>query len=217
MRGPVCSHASGRDAGPIKQVIARFPRQASFGHHLRTRGCSWLDVGFAAPRPSTAAGKSWLRARRRCHEVLTDAPICRFADCRTVSNLECFGQMTLLVPIQFADADKLQVLRHLDRYRTWRSLDEKRYCLACGRIINGHDIQVVGGTRGTGPLRVVCPTRGCHSIPMDWVIPTDEVLANMSILQNEPAAEQPPPHPGPARVGFGARLRKLARQFRHAA
>src|ERR1043166_7134667 len=134
----------------------------------------------------------------------------------TVSNLECFGQMTLLVPIQFADADKLQVLRHLDRYRTWRSLDEKRYCLACGRIINGHDIQVVGGTRGTGPLRVVCPTRGCHSIPMDWGIPTDEVLANMSILQNEPAAEQPPPHPGPARVGFGARLRKLARPVRHA-
>jgi hypothetical protein len=122
--------------------------------------------------------------------------------------------MPLLAAIQFADADKIEILRHLDRYRTWRSLDEKRYCLACGRIIRGLDIQVVGGTRGTGPLRVVCPTRGCHSIPMDWVIPTDEVLANMSILQNEPIAAPPPPAPGPARVGFGTRLRQFARQFR---
>ena len=124
--------------------------------------------------------------------------------------------MALLVPIQFADADKLEILRQLDSYRTWRSLDEKRYCLACSRIIQGYDILLVGGTRGTGPLRVVCPTRGCHSIPMDWVMPTDEVLANMSILQNEPSGEvHSASHP--SRVSFGARLRKFARQFRRAA
>jgi hypothetical protein len=124
--------------------------------------------------------------------------------------------MALLTPIQFADADKLQILRRLDRYRTWRSLDEKRYCLACGRIIHGHDIQVVGGTRGTGPLRVVCPTRGCHSIPMDWVIPTDEVLANMSILQNAPTPQDriSPDH---SRIGWSTRLRNFARRFRRAA
>ena len=154
---------------------------------------------------------------RRSHEAFTDAVICRSPDCRVACDLGSFNAMALLTPIQFGDADKLQILRHLDRYRTWRSLDEKRYCLACGRIIDGHNIQVVGGTRGSGPLRVVCPTNGCHSIPMDWVIPTDEVLANMSILQNELAREQPPPAPGPARVGLGTRLRKLARQFRPAA
>lgn len=124
--------------------------------------------------------------------------------------------MALLSPIQFADADKLQILRHLDRYRAWRSLDEKRYCLACGRIIRGHDIEVVGGTRGSGPLRVVCPTRGCHSIPMDWVIPTKEVLANMSILQNTVAPADPRP-PQSHDATFGARLRKFARHFRRAA
>ena len=97
--------------------------------------------------------------------------------------------MALLSPIQFADADKLEILRHLDRYRRWRSLDEKRYCLACSTIIQGHDILIVGGTRGTGPLRVICPSPSCHSIPMDWVIPTDEVLANVSILQNAPSGE----------------------------
>jgi hypothetical protein len=66
---------------------------------------------------------------------------------------------------------------------------------------------------------VVCPTRGCHSIPMDWVIPTDEVLANMSILQNEPTeptgdgSKTPPP----PRESFATRLQKLARQFRRVA
>jgi hypothetical protein len=124
--------------------------------------------------------------------------------------------MATLSPIQFADADKLQILGHLDRHRTWRSLDEKRYCLACGNLIQGRDIQIVGGTRGTGPLRVICPTAGCHSIPMDWVIPTDEVLAHTPILREQPAAENSPPQ-DPTRAGFATRLRKFARQFRPAA
>ena len=84
--------------------------------------------------------------------------------------------MTVFAPIELAEKDKLQVLQRLDKFRTWRSLDEKRYCLACGKVISGEQIQVIGGTRGNEPLRVICPTNGCHSIPMDWVRPTDEVL-----------------------------------------
>jgi hypothetical protein len=156
------------------------------------------------------------RAPGQPHESFADAAICLSSDCSAVRDLRSFIAMPLLAAIQFADPDKLEILRHLDRYRTWRSLDEKRYCLACGRIINGHDIQVVGGTRGTGPLRVVCPTRGCHSIPMDWVIPTDEVLANMSILQNEPIGDGSKTPP-PPRESFATRLQKLARQFRRVA
>src|SRR6267143_6738820 len=93
--------------------------------------------------------------------------------------------MSLLTAIELSGADKLEILQRLDRYRKWQSLEEKRYCLACGQIIEGRDILVVGGTRGTGPLRLICPTRNCHSIPMDWVIPSDEVLARMSRLQDE--------------------------------
>jgi len=98
--------------------------------------------------------------------------------------------MSLLAPIELSGAEKLELLQRLDRYRKWHSLDEKRYCLACGQIIDGHEVLVVGGTRGTGPLRLICPTRGCHSIPMDWVIPTDEVLARMSMLPEEPVVPQ---------------------------
>ena len=123
--------------------------------------------------------------------------------------------MSLLAPIEISAPEKLEVLQRLDRYRKWQSLEDKRYCLACGRVIEGRDILVVGGTRGTGPLRLVCPTQGCHSIPMDWVIPTDQVLERMSMLQDEAFA---PPKLGPrSHEKFSARLRRLAMQFRRAA
>jgi hypothetical protein len=83
------------------------------------------------------------------------------------------------------DADKLEALRHLDQFRQWRSLDEKRYCLVCSKIITGREIQVAGGTRGNGSLRLSCPTERCDSIPMDWVLPTDEIIARVEVLAAE--------------------------------
>jgi hypothetical protein len=85
--------------------------------------------------------------------------------------------MALSPPAPLADADKLNALRRLDQFRQWRSLDDERYCLVCGKIITGRQIQVAGGTRANGPLRLSCPTEHCNSIPMDWVLPTDENLA----------------------------------------
>ncbi len=84
-----------------------------------------------------------------------------------------------------ADDEKLEVLRRLDQFRHWHSLDEKRYCLVCGKLIWGRQIQVDGGTRGNGPLRLSCPTERCNSIPMDWVLPTSEILAKVEKLAAE--------------------------------
>jgi hypothetical protein len=94
------------------------------------------------------------------------------------------------------DADKLEALRRLDQFRQWRSLDEKRYCLVCGKIIIGRQIHVAGGTRGNGALRLSCPTERCNSIPMDWVLPTDEIIAKveMMVAEERKAAELPPTH-----------------------
>jgi hypothetical protein len=121
----------------------------------------------------------------------------------------------LLPPIELTASEKLDILQRLDRYRKWRSLEDKRYCLACGKIIKGHDILVVGGTRGTGPLRLVCPTQQCHSIPMDWVIPTDEVLERVSML----AAAKYTARKSNVRLRekFSERLRRFALHFRPAA
>jgi|SRR5438093_731748 hypothetical protein len=88
--------------------------------------------------------------------------------------------MALLPSIQLPDPEKLAALQRLDQFRKWTSLDEKRYCLVCSTIITGREILVIGGTRGTEPLRVICPSLGCHSIPLDWVLPTDEVLARIA-------------------------------------
>ena len=82
--------------------------------------------------------------------------------------------------VKLPDAKKLETLRHLDQFRDWHSLDDKRYCLACGAIITGREIGLIDGAPGTGPVRAICPTRNCHSIPLDWVIPSDEVLAKIS-------------------------------------
>jgi hypothetical protein len=93
--------------------------------------------------------------------------------------------MTVLAPLELAEKDKLQVLQRLDQFRQWRSLDEKRYCLVCGKIVTGREIQLIGGRRGNEPLRVICPTNGCHSIPMDWVRPTEEVLIKIAMVEAE--------------------------------
>src|SRR5262249_45967175 len=58
-------------------------------------------------------------------------------------------------------------------------------CLVCGNLISGRQIQIAGGTRGHGALRLSCPTEKCNSIPMDWVLPTDEVLAKVEKMVPE--------------------------------
>ena len=79
----------------------------------------------------------------------------------------------------------MEVLRRLDQFRQWHSLDDKRYCLVCGTLISGRQIQIAGGTRGTDPLRLSCPTDECNAIPMDWVLPTSEILAKVEKLAEE--------------------------------
>jgi hypothetical protein len=157
----------------------------------------------------------WKLWKKSKDQIFSYARIRRSSDCAVRRFLRFFIAMPLHSPIELSAADKLEILQRLDRYRKWPSLDDKRYCLACGQIIDGHGVLVVGGTRGTGPLRLVCPTGGCHSIPMDWVIPTDEVLARISML--EPEENLPRKPVARSREKFSARWRKFATQFRRAA
>jgi len=138
--------------------------------------------------------------------------------------------MALSTATRLSGDEKLEALRRLDQFRQWPSLEEKRYCLVCGKLITGQEIEVVvGGTRGNGPLRLNCPTEGCNSIPMDWVLPTDEILAKVEKLTEEvckASAVKPPAgtngHGRTMRAGrehddFVSRLRKFAFHFkRHA-
>ena len=95
------------------------------------------------------------------------------------------GAVTLSTVTRLSDDEKLETLRRLDQFRQWRSLDEKRYCLVCSKIIIGREIQVADETHGDGSLSLSCPTERCNSIPMDWVLPTDEILARVQKMAAE--------------------------------
>lgn len=75
-----------------------------------------------------------------------------------------------------SDEDKLHYLRRCDHYREWSSLDDLRYCLWCGKLIRGFEIKLVTGLSEAEPQRVACPTEGCNSIPVDWALPTTQIL-----------------------------------------
>jgi hypothetical protein len=93
--------------------------------------------------------------------------------------------MALVSPIKLADEEKLDVLQRLDQFRQWHSLDEERYCLVCGEILTGREIQVIWGKGENRPLRIICPTERCNAIPMEWVGPTDEVLIRIAMAEAE--------------------------------
>jgi hypothetical protein len=86
-----------------------------------------------------------------------------------------------------SDKEKLEILQRLDQFRSWRFLDEQRYCLVCCKIITGRQIRVVGDSSENGSVRLRCPTDGCNSMPMDWILPTDEVLASAKMASAEEA------------------------------
>jgi hypothetical protein len=119
--------------------------------------------------------------------------------------------MALSPPLTLSDADKLDALQRLDKFRQWHSLDDKRYCLVCDRIIVGREIRVTNGTRGSGPLQLSCPTERCNSIPMDWVLPTDEILARAETIADKERNVAMPTSAerGDAEHGLASRLRKF--------
>jgi hypothetical protein len=124
--------------------------------------------------------------------------------------------VALSPPIALSDAEKLDALRRLDQFREWRSLDDKRFCLVCAKIITGRQIQVEGGTRGNGPQRLSCPSERCNSIPMDWVLPTDEILAVAETTMSEQRNVAPPTADGQSveEHRLTSPLKKLAMHFK---
>jgi hypothetical protein len=125
--------------------------------------------------------------------------------------------MSFSPAITLSDADKLDALRRLDKFRQWHSLDDKRYCLVCDRILTGREIRVNGGSRGSGPLQLSCPTERCNSIPMDWVLPTDEILARAkAVIAEERNVSESSFGDRGTEPSLASRLRQFAVYFRRA-
>jgi hypothetical protein len=72
--------------------------------------------------------------------------------------------------LELAPAKKLRALREADIFHPWHSLDEKRHCRRCGQIFTGRQIKVYR-VRGEGMrYRLECPTEGCPSVPIEWMV-----------------------------------------------
>jgi|SRR5581483_2786456 len=87
--------------------------------------------------------------------------------------------------VKLSDAEKLHILRKLDQFWEWHFLDERRYCLVCGEIITGREIQMIESRCEGIPPRLICPTKDCNSVPMEWVPPTEEVLIKIAMMDAE--------------------------------
>ena len=82
-------------------------------------------------------------------------------------------------PTSLPSARQLELLRRLDRRHPWTSLDDRRLCLGCGKLVKGRDIKAYRSMGGLGPLRLRCPSDNCGSGPLEWVLPNSAGAAEI--------------------------------------
>jgi len=133
------------------------------------RHSAWLGQVIA---PNTLRFFPTIQSERRPIAVITVAQQ-NFVMTQTISN-------------HVTPDDKLHVLRQRDQRRKWKSLDDRRFCSCCKTVFNGREVEITGGTRPLGPLRLICPTENCPSVPADWVYP-DESLKDQPCRQDAAA------------------------------
>ena len=80
--------------------------------------------------------------------------------------------MRIIAPAKFqlSAEEKVRLLNQLDRWRPWKSLDDQRLCLGCGRLFDGHKVEATQN-EAEQIMELHCPTQGCQSIPLDWILP----------------------------------------------
>jgi hypothetical protein len=62
--------------------------------------------------------------------------------------------------------EKLTILQEADSIRQWSSLDDRRVCVLCNRVITGRMIDIWQDAHGAYHFH--CPTPGCPAEPRDW-------------------------------------------------
>jgi hypothetical protein len=74
---------------------------------------------------------------------------------------------TRFVLHELSPHDRLRVLRETDLERRWYSVDDKRICLVCERVIDGRDIRISGGP---DKYHLGCPTQDCPGNFSHWLL-----------------------------------------------
>src|SRR5665213_664259 len=88
--------------------------------------------------------------------------------------------------LDLSPAERLRALRELDEFHPWGSIAEKRLCCRCDQVITGREIQIFGARSSREPSRLECPTEGCPSVPIEWMM-----LESAEELHVQPVAPAP--------------------------
>ena len=71
------------------------------------------------------------------------------------------------MPEELSPEDRLRILRLTDAERRWYTVDDKRLCVICERIISGREIRIDGGPE---KFRLSCPTVDCLGTFSHWFL-----------------------------------------------
>lgn len=72
-----------------------------------------------------------------------------------------------------SDQVRLELLQKSDPLRPWRSLDDHRLCMGCGRTLTGRAIRI---SRRGPRVYFECPTPGCVAGLAEFAAPGDPFL-----------------------------------------
>src|SRR6476646_364740 len=67
---------------------------------------------------------------------------------------------------------RLALLQRLDPFRQWRTVDDRRICVACDSEFSGRDVRI-----NRSNLSLQCPTRGCRGTPRQWAYPGNPLIS----------------------------------------
>jgi hypothetical protein len=99
----------------------------------------------------------------------------------------------------FRADDRLSILRAMDQFRNWSSLDDKRFCILCEKTFSGRQVQMKRARRGKYQLQ--CPTEECNSAPRQWVYPGNPLISDEVYEDWSRALDEERKRPPSARAG----------------
>lgn len=68
---------------------------------------------------------------------------------------------------ELSPEERLRILRLTDLKRRWYTVEDKRLCLICERVISGGEIRISGGPAN---YRLSCPTPDCPGTFSHWFL-----------------------------------------------
>ena len=105
--------------------------------------------------------------------VFTYPVIIHLSDCANTWSRQRYG---MAIQPHLPLDERLLILRSVDQFRAWTSLDDERVCVLCERKFSGRQVRITR-TRGGRGFQLHCPSEGCNAGPGQWVYPGNPLVS----------------------------------------